>query len=474
MNIELPKFWTRLTRGLLLVVSLCMVLAVLIYPWLHAFIVAWVAPWLGTIGVILGFGVAVIIMLWRRPGQRFVDILMRPKLRTFLWLICATSFALRLVILLIVHWLPGEEAPNIYGSWVFYENSAIYPPGHTIVNRVIEFLLGNSYAGVALFVSAMIVGVTLMVFRLARLAYGQKTARIAALAIAFMPSYLLYGNLEYDLLLGFFEILLVFLFFQRPPERHRLAWLVLYGLLMGFTCLIKPVALVFPIIVFLIYLGLRVPLRSALGKTAIIAVFMLAAICPWTIRNYLVMDRFVFLSTNFGVILHSANNPEATGLEMMMKPTEEMTDEVIMNRMRTRMALEYIKDHPGHFLQLMGYRIVWTWGSDCSFVSNTLYDKVSGGMMNVVRAILQFPYVVAVGLLGIGGLLYRQEMIRTVLHAVLFAPIAYVWALHLFCQTHPQHHLPVLPFILILSSFVFLRGIEGRTAIIGAGKTADA
>ena len=44
---------------------------------------------------------------------------------------------------------------------------------------------------------------------------------------------------------------------------------------------------------------------------------------------------------------HGANNPEATGLEMMMKPTPEMTDEVVMNRMRIRMALDYIRDHPG-------------------------------------------------------------------------------------------------------------------------------
>ncbi len=465
MDTELSPLWGKPIRGLVFVISMCIVLAVLIYPWLHAFVVSWTAPWVGTIGAILGLGFVAMLVFWWRPGAWLIRVLTRPRLRTFLWIVCGASFILRLVVLRVVHWLPGAPAPNIYGSWVFYENSAIYPPGHTIVTTAIQFLLGHSFAAVALFVSAMVVGVTLMVFQLARKAYGEKTARLSALAIAFMPSWLLYGNMEYDLILGFFEVLLIFLFFQRTPQKHTLFWLILYGLLMGFTCLVKPIVLVFPIIVFVIYLGLRIKWWPALKKAAIIAVFMLVAISPWTIRNYLVMNKFVPLSTNLGVILHTANNPEATGLEMMMKPTPDMTDEVVMNRLRIRLALDYIRNHPGHFLQLMGYRIVWTWGSDCSFVSTVLYDKVSGNMMNLVRGILQLPYIVAVGLLGIGAFLYRKEMVRTVLHAVLFAPIAYVWALHLVCQTHPQHHLPALPFMLILSAYIVVRGTKRGVSV---------
>ena len=93
--------------------------------------------------------------------------------------------------------------------------------------------------------------------------------------------------------------------------------------------------------------------------------------------------------------------------------------------------------------------------------------------MNAVRGVLQLPYAVAVGLLGIGAIWFRKEMLHRVLHAVLFAPIAYVWALHLVCQTHPQHHLPVLPFMLILSSFVLIRAAYGPEAVRPEPHAAD-
>ena len=460
MNIDLPKFWLVLIRAVVLIVVACIVLAVPIYPWLHAHVVGSSAAWLGTLGVVLGFALALALVLWRPPIQWIVKIITRPQTRIFLWLVCAASFLLRLGVLRLVDWLPGQPAPDIFGSWVFYENSAIYPPGHSFVIAAVQFLLGYTYPPVAFFVCLMVVAVTLMVYQLARQAYGEQTARLAALAIAFMPSWLLYGDLEYDLMLGFFEVLLLFLFFHRPLQKHSFLWLALYGLLMGFTCLIKPIALLFPMVIFFIYLGLRINWFAALKRALVIALFMLVAISPWTIRNYLVMKKFVLISTNFGVILHTANNPEATGLEMMMKPTPEMTDEVIMNDMRIRMALDYISNNPRHFAQLTAYRIVWTWGSDCSFVSAALYDKVSDHAMDCVRAALQLPYITAVGLLGIGALLYRRQMFRTVLQAVLFAPVAYVWALHLVCQTHPQHHLPTLPFMLIFVAFVLARVAE--------------
>jgi len=35
---------------------------------------------------------------------------------------------------------------------------------------------------------------------------------------------------------------------------------------------------------------------------------------------------------------------------------------------------------------------------------------------------------------------------------VILSPIIYIWMLHLVCQAHGQHHLPVMPFVIILAS----------------------
>ena len=119
MDNELPGRWAAGIRGIAIVVALTMVLAVLIYPWLHAYLVSWVAPWLGTIGAVGGLAAAAALVLWRRPGRRLVEWIMKSSPRTFLWVVCTASFILRWVILRVVDALPGREAPDIFGSWVF-------------------------------------------------------------------------------------------------------------------------------------------------------------------------------------------------------------------------------------------------------------------------------------------------------------------------------------------------------------------
>jgi len=275
--------------------------------------------------------------------------------------------------------------------------------------------------------------------------------------LALFPSWLLYGNLEYDLVLGTLFLLLTFLLFRKPPGTHPYWHLALYGLVLGFTCLVKPIAVPLPLVIFIIYLGSRLRLAEALKRTAVIALFMCLAILPWTVRNYIVLGHFVPISTNFGVVLHTANNPEADGREMMMKPLPGEKDEVEMNRRHIREAVKWIVGNPAQFLKLVGYRIAWAWGTDSSFVSSNLYDKVPGWLLNAIRGIVQIVYLALVLIWLIGLFVYRHDLLGSVLGLVLLMPIIYVWALHLVCQAHGQHHLPVIPFMIILGAAVLAR-----------------
>jgi 4-amino-4-deoxy-L-arabinose transferase-like glycosyltransferase len=285
------------------------------------------------------------------------------------------------------------------------------------------------------------------------MAFGQSTGRLAGLLLALLPSWVLYGDLEYDLLLGTLYMLLIYLFFVRPPQGHKLWYIALMGLLLGYTALVKPVVVLFPLAALVGYLALKVRPGEAVKRTAVMGLCMLAAISPWTIRNYLVLDHFILISTNFGVVLHTANNPEADGREMMMKPIPG-EDEVQMNQRHIREAADWIVHNPLPFLKLCAYRVAWTWGSDSGFLnSNTiLCGKVSPFTMNAARGVVQGAYLSVMIVWAIGLFAHRKRILGSILALAFLAPILYVWGMHVVMQAHSQHHLPTIPFVIILAS----------------------
>jgi len=443
-------WFARFLQRLAQVAGITIALGAVGYPLLHWRFVGTVHPLLGYLAVILGFAAGMVVLAGRSSTKRLMDWLAQmPRLHYLIFLLIG-CFVLHFAVLRIIQSLPGEEAPEVYGTWVFFEASAMYPPGDKLVMQAVHFLLGHSHLAVILYVTGMVTFAVWMAYRLGTMAFGEGVGRAAGLALALFPSWLLYGNLEYDLLLGTLLLLLVYLFFRKSPQDHSYGYLVFYGLVLGFTCLVKPIALIFPLPMFIIYLGSKVRFLEAVKRTALIAAFMMVAIAPWTVRNYVVMNRFVLLSTNFGVVLHTANNPEADGREMMMKPLPGEKDEVEMNKRHIREAVTWIAGHPLRFLKLVAYRIGWTWGTDSSFVSCKLYDKVPDWLLNAIRGIVQIVYLALVAVVVVGLLAYKEEVLGSVLGLVLMAPVLYIWALHLVCQAHGQHHLPAIPFMIIL------------------------
>ncbi len=435
------------------------ILGILGFPILHRYFIGTVSPWLGYLAIVLGFGLGVAVFAWCGGLRRVIDGLAGMDRRKYVFCLLILSFVLHFGVLRIIDTLPGTESPDVYGSWVFFgaDKSAMYPPGDHFVGMTVKFLLGDSSLATILYVSLMITLACWLVYRLGSMAFGESAGRLAGLLLCILPSWLLYGNLEYDLLLGTLLLLLTYMFFARPPGTHRWCYLALYGLVLGFSCLVKPICQLFPIVAFVIYLATRLPVIQAIKKTAVIVVFMLAAIAPWTIRNYRALGKFVFISTNFGTVLLIANNPDADGREMMMKPKPGEKDEVEVNKRQIREAIEWIRSNPAPFLKLVAFRVSWTWGTDSSFVSNNLHDKVSDNVMNAARGIVQIFYIAMALVWVLGLLLYRREVFGSVIGLTCLAPIVYVWGLHLVCQAHGQHHLPVLPFMIILVGGILVR-----------------
>jgi hypothetical protein len=142
-----------------------------------------------------------------------------------------------------------------------------------------------------------------------------------------------------------------------PPPRHpRERWLV-PGLLLGATALIRPeyllVAISF-IVLCIAQIGHQRGWRPGLQAGAFLAVGLLLPILPWTVRNQIVLDRVVPISTGGGKALYVGTLLPADGeyqrakallvrryLGRDLEPGSDALDEVDPTPLFDRVAARY-------------------------------------------------------------------------------------------------------------------------------------
>jgi hypothetical protein len=226
-----------------------------------------------------------------------------------------------------------------YGATV--QDATDWSPGAPLLYSAVYFATGGVHAGAARLLVALLGTATIVVvFFLGRRLGGDATGLLAAGLTAVYP-YFVYdaGRLMSEPLgcLALASAMLAFLWVA-DPGRPLWAWAV-PGLLFGVTALARPEYLLFgPVFAVLVYLRARRPGRASsrafvrlwrghgrprhpadlregsggprpmvLGWRPAPAVVFLGAfvlaILPWTIRNYVVLDRVVPISTGGGKAL---------------------------------------------------------------------------------------------------------------------------------------------------------------------------
>jgi hypothetical protein len=107
-----------------------------------------------------------------------------------------------------------------------------------------------------------------------------------------------------------------------------------------------------------------------LGARAVF-IFVLALL-PWAIRNYYVIDGWVFVKSNFGMELWLGNNPAVNKIySPELHPFDNFPERMSLilsgepnyNRERQRQAIAYIESHPRMFLKNLSDRFEDTWAA---------------------------------------------------------------------------------------------------------------
>jgi 4-amino-4-deoxy-L-arabinose transferase-like glycosyltransferase len=346
-----------------------------------------------------------------------------------------------------------------------------WSPGAPLLYAGVYFLTGGvdperARIAVALLGAAMV----LLVYLIGRRLAGAVAGLIGALLSAIYPAFIDNTGQLLSEPIAAFTLAAAVLSFLWAGERGRLwPWLV-PGLFLGATALTRPEYLPFGAlfgVLALIRVGRRRGYRLGLASSVLLVAAFAAVLAPWTIRNYVVLDRFVPVTTGGGKALFVATYLPGRGRQLPVKRalikrfthqpnvSDQQVADTQMKDLLDRVARKYpdmerdaalarigrenfrkyFRERPVAYLRMVAVKMwnVWRRGSG---------PTMRGGGWIV------FHYtVLALALAGLAVLAWRRRWEALVL-GLLIAGITVLGGLLLAV---PRRNVPLMPLVLALA-----------------------
>ncbi len=372
------------------------------------------------------------------------------------------------------------------------------PPGYPCFLAAVYTLFGTSYLAPRIVQMTLGLLNVLLLFLLARRLFGRAVALLAA---AFMAGYWVFiyfeGVLTYPVVAIFLLLCLM----------HALGWwawapgwkkALLVGLVFGLFGLLRPNGLLFLPVVAAWMARACTPERWARCAAASCTALMLgvaAALAAPMIRNYVVADDFVFISSYGGINLYVGNNPEASGVEPRIPGLQELTGSEhwncfdyprIVEGLEQKLgvenlsyseankyfygkALEFIRGHPGEWLRQTFRKAALFWGPQ--EVTNDTVPALDKAHSRVLGPLPGFPWVA--GLFAVGAAIAWLDRRRRATDPVpanhgprrmlclvvaLFIPVYFLSVLPYFIAG--RYRVPLVPFLLLFAAYGVVRIVQ--------------
>jgi hypothetical protein len=373
------------------------------------------------------------------------------------------------------------------------EPTAYWPVGYPAFLAALFALFGQSLLVVETSQIALSVAIMALTIALCRQAFPDgRIAALSAMLLAIYPDYVAVVVLPYNELLFTAGLLLTHAL-MRGSSRPLMSALAA-GVVFGGICLIKPQILFVPLAI----LTTRTWLLGRAWHPVIVQavalyVAALAFLMPWTLRNYLVFETLVLVSTNDGVNLFIGNNPDANGQytytpAMRERIRRELPDtrglsvqqrELAADEVQRRIALQYMAQHPMQLLSGIPAKLRNSFlrsGDPFVQIKDGLNSRLTGGARSLTEwqhltlwragQVNQLFYLAALGtFVAIGaGMAWRSVSCHRAASGrsdeLLFAEsgmiVLYFAAVSAIFFGLPRFSMPLIPYLLIALSYALL------------------
>ncbi len=200
---------------------------------------------------------------------------------------------------------------NWLGDKIFFMS-----PGYPYFLAVIFSFFGNSITLIRI-IQVIISSLNILViFYIARYMFTRNTAFLAATISAIYSIFIFYSGAILSETLQTFSVSILLLLLIKPGDDNYKKWF-LVGILLGVSALFRANILLFGIFLFpYIFLSKKIcaSIKSRMKLVLILYAGILLVILPVTLRNYVVGNDLVLLTSNGGINFYLGNNATATGI----------------------------------------------------------------------------------------------------------------------------------------------------------------
>ena len=213
-----------------------------------------------------------------------------------------------------------------------------------------------------------------LLFDVARRLFDNRVGLVSAAVLAVFPNLVFHTAVALTETLFNFLVMAALLVLVSGSWRERsIGWrrLAVFGVLVALAAYVRPISLFFLPVLLVVWLVAGWGWRKALRQLGVVCIAIAVVIAPWTIRNVVVMDAPVVLSTNIGDNLCMSRNAEATGGFLLGAECLQGYDDLERPEYETRRnneaiktAAEFVVEHPIDELRLMFWRAYYTLQND--------------------------------------------------------------------------------------------------------------
>jgi 4-amino-4-deoxy-L-arabinose transferase-like glycosyltransferase len=295
--------------------------------------------------------------------------------------------------------------------------------------------------------------------------FGERVALWSARTWAFLP-YIWYWSVHWIWDTTFTPLVLALIFLvalELEESREWRNW-IHFGVLWGLGALANPTMLAFlPFCGLWIWLQRhRRGLPSLPGVAVSSAIFFLV-LTPWLVRNYEVFGRFVFVRDDFGLQFRLGNGDSADGMSRVyLQPNLDKLEfeqfkhlgELAYAGECKRLALDWIRTHPGRFAVISLKRFFYYWNGVPKPTESTSFWDFRSSLFLASSVLATWGLILAL----------RQERRG----AWLFAGLILMYpAVYYVVYPHARYRHPIEPELLILAVFL-LSQVKNRTSKLAA------
>lgn len=248
--------------------------------------------------------------------------------------------------------------------------TAIRMPGFPLFLSWIFFFFGTRISIALLFQCLLLAGIFGIGYLLAKMFFSTKVARISLAVMLLWPNLKFYGcaYLGSETLAAFLFLIFIFCIIKGERAGSSWKWLAIGTVFFGGTIYTRPEFLIFtPFVCIWIVRHYHTRWRAAFTVLAML-ILMLA---PWTIRNFLIFDRFIPTTTGTGIVLAGSYNPKTIRdnpggwdhIKIEIFQADGKTkDELKSDEFLKKYALGYIKQlNASQVTRLMFWKFLRTW-----------------------------------------------------------------------------------------------------------------